>query len=154
MYQDNGVGLAAPQVGVNVRLMVCNETGERGRGQEMILVNPEIVAASKATTTGEEGCLSFPGIYANVSRAVEIEVRAQNERAEVVQFKMSGWPAIIFQHEYDHLQGVLYHDRMAPSVLETVRPRLVELENSFLQSNPGVKVQRLAPPKVSKGFGS
>lgn len=154
MYQDDGVGLAAPQVGVNVRLMVFNETAERGNPAETVLVNPEIIEKSKATDIDEEGCLSFPKIYADVERSTKIEVRYQDLQGQQQEMQLSGFVARIFQHEFDHLQGVLYHDRMKPTELEKVRPRLVELEEAFLAANPGVKVQRLAPQKAAaKGFG-
>lgn len=154
MYQDDGVGLAAPQVGVNVRLMVFNETAVRGDPAETVLVNPEIMEKSKATEVDEEGCLSFPKIYADVERSTKIEIKYQDLQGVQQEMQLSGFVARIFQHEYDHLQGVLYHDRMKLRELEKIRARLVELEESFLAANPGVKVQRLAPQKAAaKGFG-
>lgn len=72
------MGLAAPQVGVNVRLMVFNEAGERGKGEEIVLVNPQIVNFGKGQTLFEEGCLSFPGMYADVERPTKVKVKAQD----------------------------------------------------------------------------
>lgn len=157
MYEDDGVGLAAPQVGVNVRLMVFNPDGREKPGAESILVNPEIVESVSLAgkELGQEGCLSFPKIYGDVERNREIIVKAQNEKGEPVRLHLTDpWIARIFQHEYDHLQGVLFFERMKPAMLETVRPQLVELEEAFVQQRPTVKVQRLAPPKISKGFGA
>lgn len=145
------MGLAAPQVGVNVRLMVFNETGNRDEGPEMIFVNPEIVSMGKVTDLDVEGCLSFPKIYADVERAQEIVVKAQDEKGNPVQHTFKGFVARIFQHEYDHLQGKLYHDRMKPVVFKTVKDQLIALEDEFLEANPGVKIQKCVPE--SKGFG-
>ncbi|KAG2448522.1 hypothetical protein HYH02_006413 [Chlamydomonas schloesseri] len=155
MYQDDGVGLAAPQVGVNVRLMVFNPQGRDRPGNESILVNPEIVEQLGGKELGEEGCLSFPRIYGDVERSRQISVKALDASGQPVKLTLTDpWVARIFQHEYDHLQGVLFHDRMKPSVLETVRPELVALEEVYLAAHPGAKVQRLAPPKAAKGFGA
>ena len=145
------MGLAAPQVGVNVRLMVFNESGKRGAGSEVILVNPEIVASSTVTELDVEGCLSFPTIYADVERPRDITVKAVNERGEPVSLSLTGFAARVFQHEYDHLTGTLYHDRMKPAALKTVREALVALETEFAAAHPGVKFQKVAPE--SKGFG-
>ncbi|KAG2444918.1 hypothetical protein HXX76_001654 [Chlamydomonas incerta] len=155
MYQDDGVGLAAPQVGVNVRLMVFNPLGRDKPGNESVLVNPEIVEQLGGKELGEEGCLSFPRIYGDVERSRQISVKALDAAGQPVKLTLTDpWVARIFQHEFDHLQGVLFHDRMKPSVLELVRPELVALEEAYLAANPGAKVQRLAPPKVAKGFGA
>lgn len=98
------MGLAAPQVGVNVRLMVFNESGKRGSGQEMVLVNPEIVSSSKTTELDVEGCLSFPKIYGDVERSTEIVVKAQDAKGQPVSLTLKGFVARVFQHEFDHLQ--------------------------------------------------
>lgn len=158
MYQDDGVGLAAPQVGVNIRMMIFNPRGREGRGQDTILVNPEIIVAAKPNATETEGCLSFPKIYADVERPRDVTVRAQNEKGETVHLQLGGeneeaaWISRIFQHEYDHLQGILFHDRMKPAILETVRAPLVEMEETFVAAQPGVKVQRVPAVKINKGF--
>lgn len=157
MYEDDGVGLAAPQVGVNIRMMVFNPRGREGKGQETILVNPEIVSVSPLKAVEEEGCLSFPKIYAPVERPRDIVVRAQNEKGEAVQFNLGGeqetgqWVSRIFQHEYDHLQGILFHDRMKAPALESVRQPLLDLEEDFISKNPGIAVKRISAPK-KKGF--
>lgn len=140
---DPGVGLAAPQVGVNVRLMVLNATGERGKGEEVVLVNPRIISTGKATEVEEEACLSFPGMGGDIERAVSIKVKAQDVTGKKFQLNITDpWVARIFQHEYDHLQGTLYPDRMTPSVLSTVKPRLVQLEEDYITANPDVEFKR------------
>ncbi|KAG2496147.1 hypothetical protein HYH03_005749 [Edaphochlamys debaryana] len=156
MYQDDGVGLAAPQVGVNVRLMVFNPEGKGRPGNESVLVNPEIVEQTGGKELDEEGCLSFPRIYGDVERSRNVVVKAQDAKGNPIKLTLTDpWIARIFQHEYDHLQGVLFHDRMKSTVLETVRPSLVALEEEFLAANPGqaAAVVRLKPPKA-KGFGA
>lgn len=146
MYMDDGVGLAAPQVGVNIQMMVFNPEGMAARGdksQEMVLVNPEIIKRSKKTIVNEEGCLSFPRILGDVERPAAVKIKAQGLKGEKIELKLDGWVSRIFQHEFDHLQGVLFFERMAAPVLQTIRPQLIELEETFVQKNPGVAVQRI-----------
>jgi peptide deformylase len=115
-----GVGLAAPQVNVSLRITVV----EYGEGEEFddedappapkklyTLINPEITRTSTETLMGSEGCLSMPGLIADVERAESVTVTALNRRGQPVKIKASGWLARIFQHEIDHLDGVLFTDR-------------------------------------------
>ncbi|KAJ1424255.1 dubious peptide deformylase [Ochromonadaceae sp. CCMP2298] len=110
MYAADGIGLAAPQVGVNMNLMVFNEKDDKEH--EMILCNPEVVGASGIMALGEEGCLSFPQIYGQVQRNTWVEVSYQTLAGERVNRRFEGKPAIIFQHEFDHLDKVLFIDRL------------------------------------------
>mmetsp|Transcript_4329 Transcript_4329/g.15541 ORF Transcript_4329/g.15541 Transcript_4329/m.15541 type:complete len:278 (+) Transcript_4329:111-944(+) len=127
MYATEGVGLSAPQVGVNVRLMVFNEEGVPGRGKEYVLVNPEIVELSNNTEVGEEGCLSFPKLYAPVERSTAVKVKAQDIKGRDITLELKDpWVARIFQHEYDHLDKVLYHDRMTAEARSSVQHMLDE----------------------------
>ncbi|KAL6773792.1 PDF1B [Auxenochlorella protothecoides x Auxenochlorella symbiontica] len=137
MYDDEGVGLAAPQVGVNIRLMVFNEMGKRGEGEEVVLVNPEIISYGKTQDLFEEGCLSFPELYGNVERPTKVTIRAHDEFGKRFKLTLSGWPARIFQHEYDHLQGTLLPDRMQPEVRENIAAGLEALVREFQATNPG-----------------
>jgi peptide deformylase len=136
MYKTEGVGLSAPQVGVNVRLMVYNPEGCPKRGEEFVLCNPKITKASPETDFMDEGCLSFPGVLGEVERHLSIQVVGQDLKGNPVQLRLRGWRARIVQHEFDHLEGVLYHDRMAPEQRERVRPGLEELEGSFAEAFP------------------
>ena len=102
MHASEGIGLAAPQVGINKRLMVFQTTFEK----EMVLVNPKIVSQSSETESEEEGCLSFPQINGDVNRSTSIEVEYQTETGEKFLQKFAGLEARVFQHEYDHLQKV------------------------------------------------
>ena len=107
MYASDGIGLAAPQVGVNKRLMVFNELGAPDQKEhEMVLVNPSIVSKSEEKASGEEGCLSFPQIYGYVSRHKWIEVEYQNLDGNKIVKRFEDKPSVIFQHEYDHLDKV------------------------------------------------
>ena len=113
MYAADGVGLAAPQVGINTRLMVFNEAGSPAKAdKEMVLVNPTILATSEDKDLDEEGCLSFPLIKGRVERHLWIQVEYQSLTGAKVAVKLEGLPARIFQHEYDHLDKVLFIDRI------------------------------------------
>lgn len=107
MYAADGIGLAAPQVGINQRLMVFNEKGEASETTyEKVLVNPTIVEKSEETFESDEGCLSFPQIYGRVLRHKAIEVDYQTLDGTAVRTRFEGNPSRIFQHEYDHLDQV------------------------------------------------
>lgn len=101
----DGLGLAAPQVGKDMRLCIA-----RVNGRLTPMVNPEITWKSKITETSEEGCLSLPGVWIPVSRAVEIVVRYQTARGDTKELKLSDMDARVVQHETDHLDGVLIVD--------------------------------------------
>lgn len=111
--RTRGVGLAATQVGRLLRMFVYDpgEEGERGT-----LVNPEIIWRSEETEEAEEGCLSIPDTYYPVTRASKVRVRAQDLTAAAVEVEAEGFLARIFQHEIDHLDGILFIDRLAPEV--------------------------------------
>lgn len=132
MYAAEGVGLAAPQVGVNKRLMVYNPTGDSKKWlEETILVNPQIVDYSEARDSQTEGCLSFPGMNGEVTRSKWIKVQALNIKGKKMKKKFTGWEARIFQHEYDHLDGTVYIDRLNEEDLSNVQPTLDELVNEY-----------------------
>ena len=132
MYAAEGVGLAAPQVGVNKRLMVYNEHGDPKKWlDEMTMVNPKIVEFSDGKDTDTEGCLSFPEMDGEVERSKWIKVEAMNLKGKKIKRKFSGWEARIFQHEYDHLDGVVYVDRLTEEGRTKVQPRLDELVKEF-----------------------
>ena len=113
MRESRGVGLAAPQVGLKRRILVLNHTGEAG--DDLALVNPEIQKAWGPRTVEEEGCLSFPGIYGEVTRPSCVRVKAQTPTGEALLEEYEGFVARVIQHEMDHLEGVLLVDRMSPA---------------------------------------
>lgn len=112
MYAEEGVGLAAPQVGVSDRVIVVDP--HLDDFERFALINPEIVRASKETEKGEEGCLSIPGLRDLVERSLSVTVRGLDERGEVREFAAEGLVARIIQHEVDHVDGILFLDRLSP----------------------------------------
>ncbi len=110
-----GVGLAAPQVGVSQRVIVVeyaeNDEEEDSPKKLYVAVNPEIIQPSEETELGIEGCLSVPGLVGEVDRHTAITIKAQNRRGQPLKIKANGWLARIFQHEIDHLDGIIYTDR-------------------------------------------
>uniref|UniRef100_A0A0G4HD43 Peptide deformylase n=1 Tax=Chromera velia CCMP2878 TaxID=1169474 RepID=A0A0G4HD43_9ALVE len=133
MYKANGVGLAAPQVGINKRLMVFNESGNpRNKSKEMVLLNPQIVARGENERAGPEGCLSFPGVGGQVKRSTSIQVEYQTLTGEKKKREFRGFEAVVFQHEYDHLDGVLFIDRLfKPDEVEKAEQPLQVLKDDW-----------------------
>jgi peptide deformylase len=108
-----GVGLAAPQVNISQRLIVVeygDDEDETVPKKLFVVANPEMKVLSDETELGVEGCLSVPGVVGEVERFTKIEVKGQNRRGQPVKIKAEGWLARIFQHEIDHLNGVLFPD--------------------------------------------
>jgi len=110
-----GVGLAAPQVGESIRLIVVeypmDDEKEDAPKKLFTVVNPEIKEISAETEMGIEGCLSLPGLHGEVERALEVRVTGRTRRGQPIKIKAKGWLARIFQHEIDHLEGVVFTDR-------------------------------------------
>jgi peptide deformylase len=119
MYEEEGVGLAAPQVGSDLRMMVLDVPLEEGGAFRGVLINPEVLE-TEGTQRDEEGCLSFPGIREEITRADRIKVRARGVDGEPFTFEANALLSRAVQHEIDHLDGVLFIDRMSP-----VRRRLL-----------------------------
>jgi peptide deformylase len=120
MRQAPGVGLAAPQVGIGERVIVVeyaeppeeeDEEQEEVKPRLYVMVNPEIVKASEETVLGVEGCLSIPGLVGEVERYSTIHIKGLNRRGQPMKVKAEGWLARIFQHEIDHVNGVVFPDR-------------------------------------------
>ena len=131
MYEQKGIGLAANQVDLPYRLFVLNvESDPAAVEQEHIFINPVITKRS-GSVEAEEGCLSFPDIYAPVRRSETIAISAYNLAGEEVTCQLSGLTARAAQHEYDHLDGVLFIDRLSPSSRLAVKEALSELELQF-----------------------
>lgn len=131
MYEEGGVGLAAPQVGIGKKLLVLNPSGSKDdRTGERTICNPKILRKKKREY-GEEGCLSFPGIQAEVERWIEITVVYQNLDGEEESLKCDGWLARIVQHEIDHLEGVYFVDRLTATEKLRVKSQLLDLEGEY-----------------------
>lgn len=132
MYATKGVGLAAPQVGLNIRLMVYNPSGsEKKTDEEVVLCNPKIVWKSKVKEDGQEGCLSFLSICGQVTRPIAIKVQAQGLNGEPVEVELEEWEARIFQHELDHLDGILFIDRMSLASKSLVKGDLEDMVQEY-----------------------
>lgn len=132
MYASHGVGLAAPQVGLNQQLLVFNPEGDsKAFLQEVVMVNPKIVATSKKTEVEAEACLSFPGMSGDVKRYEWVKVEGWRLNGKKFKVKLEGWKARIFQHEYDHLNGVVYIDHLDEENRNNVRERLDQLIDAY-----------------------
>ena len=122
-----GVGLAAPQVGVSQRLIVIeygDDEDEDAPKKLFVVINPEITLASEEMVDGVEACLSIQRLMGNVNRHEKVVVKGLNRHGKPVKYKLSGWLARIFQHEIDHLDGILYTDRAS----KVWRPKEEEVE--------------------------
>ncbi len=112
MYSADGIGLAAPQVAVNKQVIVVDCDPEDSANAPLVLINPQITRASKEVCTGQEGCLSIPGVYLDVVRPAAIEVRYKDEHGRPQKLQAKELLARAIQHEMDHLTGVMFVDRV------------------------------------------
>ncbi|HEX8324008.1 MAG TPA: peptide deformylase [Tepidisphaeraceae bacterium] len=128
MREEQGVGLAAPQVGVSLRLFVANPTGKPE--DDRVAINPTLSNAD-GTEAGEEGCLSLPKIRADIDRFATLTLKAQDIEGKPYEVTATGFEARIWQHEFDHLNGVMIIDRMPFSSKMAARKQLRQLEDDF-----------------------
>jgi len=152
MYAHKGVGLAAQQVGLALQLTVIDVRGVTDRPSSLelkgkpaevqdfmplVLINPEIKPVGEPIP-GPEGCLSFPEIFAQITRPDVVDVRAMNQEGKLIEFRCGGLLARAVQHEADHLQGILFIDRMGKDAKEDLRPELEQLqaETKAVMKNP------------------
>jgi peptide deformylase len=126
MYSHKGVGLAANQVNLPYRLLILNTEGDPATGQEYVLINP-VISKRSGTAEAEEGCLSFPEIFAPVKRSEKIVISAYNLDGEEMNYQFAGLFARAAQHEFDHLDGVLFIDRLSPGSLLEIKQDLTDL---------------------------
>ena len=113
MYTAKGIGLAAPQVGIHQQLLVIDLDLENATTSPVVLINPEITSSSSGLDTYEEGCLSIPGVYLDVVRPSTVEVSYRDEMGRPRKMKADGLMGRCIQHEIDHLNGVLFVDRVS-----------------------------------------
>ena len=131
MYAARGIGLAANQVALPYRLFVTNPTGDREeRDQELVFINPQI-SRRNGSEEDEEGCLSLPEVYGPVARATRIVVDAFDLSGRQFELELEDLPARVVQHEYDHVEGVMFIDRVAPGALPKLKPLIDDLEIQF-----------------------
>lgn len=132
MYETKGVGLAANQVGLPYRFFIMNPTGDSDKPEgERVFINPEIRLGNGKPILDEEGCLSFPTIYAKALRAPKVVVQAYNLKGEPIAEEYKGFAARIIQHEFDHLNGVAFVDRLDEDAFDNVVDDLDHLTQSF-----------------------
>ncbi|NER81792.1 MAG: peptide deformylase [Leptolyngbya sp. SIO1D8] len=112
MYSSDGIGLAAPQVAVNKQLIVVDVEPDNAAKPPVVLINPKIIRTSKEICTGQEGCLSIPGVYLDVVRPAAIEVSFKDEHGRPQKLKAADLLARCILHEMDHLDGVMFVDRV------------------------------------------
>jgi peptide deformylase len=111
MYESNGVGLAATQVNVHKRVLVTDMSDDRNEPQALINA---VILEKDGSQVYEEGCLSFPGLYADVTRALKVKIKAQNTAGEEIIVEADGPLAVCIQHEMDHLEGKVFVDYLSP----------------------------------------
>jgi peptide deformylase len=128
MREHRGVGLAAPQVGKSVRLFVMNPSGEAGDDQ--VYINP-VLSDAEGDDEAEEGCLSLPDIHVKVVRNKKVRIAARDLEGKTFEESASGFITRVWQHEFDHLNGILLTDRMGPVAKMSNRKKLKELEDRY-----------------------
>jgi peptide deformylase len=131
MYANKGIGLAANQVDLPYRVFIINQSGDpAAKDEEHVFINP-VISRWSGTVEAEEGCLSFPEIFAPVRRAEKIVVSAYSLAGEDTTYELTGLFSRAVQHENDHLDGRLFIDRLTPGHLLAIKERLTELEMAF-----------------------
>jgi peptide deformylase len=135
MYEAKGLGLAAPQVALTYQMVVINPSGDpEDRSQERVLINP-VILERKGSMEGDEGCLSFPGLFQKIRRAKTVKVQAYNLQGESVEIASSGdLESRLLQHEIDHLHGILFIDKMGVLAKFSSRGALSKFEREHRQA--------------------
>jgi peptide deformylase len=144
MRASRGVGLAAPQVGLNIRLFVMNHNGEPAN--DRVYVNP-VLSDADGEEEGEEGCLSLPKVNINVWRSKTLKIAAQDLDGKPFEQIETGYLARIWQHETDHLNGTLLTDRMGPVAKMAHRKILKDLEEQYAADHPAPPKPKLKPSR-------
>lgn len=117
MFDSNGIGLAAPQVGINKRLFIMGNLDKL-----IVCINPEIVSGT-GEIRDQEGCLSFPGLWLKVNRYEKVKVRYYNTKAELIELDLDGLAGRVFQHEYDHLDGITFDTKVGKVALDLAKDK-------------------------------
>lgn len=130
MYAARGIGLAAPQVNLPLRLFIVNLEAEKGKGEELVFINP-VVTKPKLNCEMEEGCLSLPGLYGPVVRPKQVRINAYDLTGKEIIADVSGMMARVVQHELDHLDGILFIDRMTEEPRAKAQPAVEQFEADY-----------------------
>ena len=147
MYEAQGVGLAAPQIGHSIRLFVVDTTvmedDEKDfKGMKQVFINAEKVEEDGALWEYEEGCLSIPQIRADVERPERIRLKFLNERFEPQDIVLTGVNARVVQHEYDHIEGILFTERIKPIKRRLIKRKLENLRKGIVDADYPVRIRR------------
>ncbi|MCL4113522.1 UNVERIFIED_CONTAM: hypothetical protein GTU68_033677 [Idotea baltica] len=141
MYSHRGIGLAANQVGLPWRLFIINPTGDsENKDDEFVFINPEI-SDRKGSEEAEEGCLSLPEVYGDVRRPEKIVVKAFGLDGQGFQMELEDLPARVVQHETDHVDGVMFFDRMTETAARELKPKLDDFESLFRKQQESGKYE-------------
>ena len=141
MYENEGIGLAAPQVGVSERIFVIDPFWYREGEQKNphVFINPKF-KEFEGSVQAEEGCLSLPGVYEKVNRAKKVVVEAFNEKSEKFELEADGLFGRAIQHEYDHLEGILFIDKISKLRKVFIKKQLKELESTTDKNGENLKI--------------
>ncbi|HEY2414227.1 MAG TPA: peptide deformylase [Pirellulaceae bacterium] len=131
MYAAKGIGLAANQVDLPLRFFIVNLEAKPDAGEEMVFINPVVSLPRGGSEEAEEGCLSLPGLYGQVTRPKQVRINAYSLDGQEITTDVTGLMARCVQHELDHLDGVLFPDRMSPSAKADIVEGLDEFEAEF-----------------------
>jgi peptide deformylase len=143
MYAAKGVGLAAPQIGLSKRVFVIDaspfaeeddEESNELKKFKRAFINPIIIKEEGELWSYEEGCLSIPGIHEKISRKEIVKFRSQNTHGDWIEEELKGLPARIFQHEYDHIDGILFPDRLSPLKRRMLKNRLNNVSSGKIET--------------------
>jgi peptide deformylase len=150
MYHAKGVGLAAPQVGLSIRLFLVDTVQLKEKDKEMqgdgirqVFINAEILEFGGKEEPYEEGCLSIPNITGDVERPAQVRVRYQNEQFEVKEEVFTGFEARVIQHEYDHIEGVLFTEKLKPLKRNLIRRKLEKIRKGDVSAEYKMKFYQI-----------
>lgn len=146
MYSANGVGLAAPQIGLSIRLFVIDSTkweeADTDEKFKQVFINAQILEEWDEPWKFEEGCLSIPGIRENVSRNAKIKIRFMDVNFKVHEKEFKGVAARVIQHEYDHIEGILFTDKINPLRKKFIQNKLKDMSKGKVKADYPIKVSR------------
>jgi len=148
MYHCKGVGLAAPQIGLPIRLFIIdsskvNDDDERKDksedGIKEVFINAQIIHESGGMVSIEEGCLSIPNVYGHVERERTIRIRYYDDKLELQEKEFTGFTARVIQHEYDHIEGILFVEKLKPLKKQMIKRRLEDIKKGMISSRYKMK---------------
>ena len=145
MYHADGVGLAAPQIGLSIRMFVidlgvmADDKHPEFKDTKRVFINPEILEESEETCVIEEGCLSIPGVHEGVRRASSVHVKYYDENFELHDEWLDNFAARVFQHEYDHIEGILFVDHVSSLRKQLIKKKLIAMKKGQIRCDYKIK---------------